>query len=57
MTEEKARHYAKALAQGMDIAFCVVRSSAGRFLPVQKPSDGCEVLVMITPPDGVGEAP
>jgi hypothetical protein len=46
MTEEKARHYAKALAQGMWITFCAIRSSAGRFLPVQKPSDDCKILAI-----------
>jgi hypothetical protein len=47
MTEEKACHYAKALAQGMGITFYVVRSRAGLFLPVQKPSDDCEILATI----------
>ena len=39
MTKERARHYAKALAQGMGITFYVVRSREGRFLAVQIPSD------------------
>ena len=39
MTEEKARHYARTLAEGMGITFYVVRSRDGRFLPVQLPSD------------------
>jgi hypothetical protein len=29
MTEDKARHYAKALAEGMGITFYVVRSREG----------------------------
>jgi hypothetical protein len=39
VTEEKARHYARTLAEGMVITFYVVRSRDGRFLPVQLPSD------------------
>jgi hypothetical protein len=39
MTEEKARGYAKTLAQGIGITFYVVRSPEGRFLPVELPSD------------------
>jgi hypothetical protein len=39
MTEEKAHHYARTLAEGMGITFYVVRSRDGRFLPVQLPSD------------------
>ncbi len=34
MNEEKARHYAKALARGMGITFYVVRSREGRYLSV-----------------------
>jgi len=44
MTEERARHYAKALARNMGITFYVVRSREGRFLAVQIPSDDCEIL-------------
>ena len=50
MTEEQARSYAEALALGMGITFYVVRSREGRFLPVQLPSDDCEILTTITPP-------
>jgi hypothetical protein len=53
MTEEKARHYPKALAQGMGITFYVVRSREGRFLAVQLPSDDCEILATVTPPGNV----
>jgi hypothetical protein len=35
MTEERARHYAEALAHSMGITFYVVRSREGRFLTVQ----------------------
>jgi hypothetical protein len=48
VTEEKARHYAKALAQSMGITFYVVRTREGRFLPVQLPSADCEVLATVT---------
>jgi hypothetical protein len=51
MTEEQARTNAKALALG--ITFYVVRSREGRILPVQLPSDDCEVLASIAPPGGV----
>src|ERR1700739_4108272 len=50
MTEERARHYAKALARGMGITFYVVRSRQGRFLAVQIPSDDCEILATVAPP-------
>jgi hypothetical protein len=50
MTEERAPHHAEALALGMGITFYVVRSPQGRFLPVQLPSDDCEVLATIEPP-------
>jgi hypothetical protein len=53
MTEEQARANAKVLALGMGITFYVVRSREGRFLPVQLPSDGCEILAMIAPPGSV----
>jgi hypothetical protein len=53
MTEEQARTNAKALALGMGITFYVVRSREGRILPVQLPSDDCEVLASIAPPRGV----
>jgi hypothetical protein len=49
MTEEQARTNAKALALGMGI----MRSREGRILPVQLPSDDCEVLAPIAPPRGV----
>ena len=53
MTEERARHYAEALAQGMGITFYVVRSRGGRFMAVQIPSDDCEILAKVTPPGNV----
>jgi hypothetical protein len=56
MSEERARHYAKAFAQSMGITFYVVRSREGRFLPVQIPSVDCEVLATVTPPENVREA-
>ena len=56
MTEERARHYAKALAHSMGITFYLVRSREGRFLAVQIPSDGCEILATVMPPDSVDEA-
>ena len=56
MTKERARHYAKALAQSMGITFYVVRSPEGRFLPVQIPSVDCEVLATLTPPENVKKA-
>lgn len=57
MTEEKARHYAKVLAQGMGITFYVVRSREGRFLAVQLPSDDCEILAKVMPPISVHDSP
>jgi hypothetical protein len=51
MSEERARHYAKALAESMGITFYVVRSPEGRFLPVQVPSVDCDVLATVTPPE------
>ena len=57
MTKERARHYAKALAQGMGITFYVVRSREGRFLAVQIPSDDCEILATFTPSGDVPAAP
>jgi hypothetical protein len=57
MTEERAHHYAKALAHSMSITFYVVRSGEGRYLSVQIPSDDCEVLATVTPPDSVNEDP
>jgi hypothetical protein len=50
MTEEAARRAAKLLALGMGITFYVVRSSQGRFLAVQIPSDDCEILARVAPP-------
>jgi hypothetical protein len=49
MSEERARHYAKALAQSLGVTFYVVRSREGRFLPVQIPSVDCEVLATVRP--------
>ena len=56
MSEERARHYAKAFSQSMGITFYVVRSPEGRFLPVQIPSVDCEVLATLTPPENVKKA-
>jgi hypothetical protein len=53
MTEEKARHYAKALAEGIGIIFYVVRSRERGFVPVQIPSDDCKILATINPPNSV----
>jgi hypothetical protein len=53
MTEERARHNAKALADGLGITFYVVRSREGCFLTVQTPSGDCEILDTVTPPDRV----
>jgi hypothetical protein len=50
MTEEQARSYAETLATGMGIIFYVVRSPTGQVLPVQQPSDDCEILATIAPP-------
>ena len=55
MTEERARHYAKALAQSMGITFYAVRSREGRFMAVQIPSDDCEILATVMPPDSVNK--
>ena len=57
MTEERARHYARALARGMGITFYVVRSREGRFLAVQIPSDDCEILATVAPPRSVRDTP
>jgi hypothetical protein len=53
MTEERARHYAKALARNMGITFYAVRSREGRFLAVQIPSDDCAILATVVPPCSV----
>ena len=55
MTEERARHYAKALARRMGITFYVVRSREGRVPAVQIPSDDCEILAKIRPPRSTRE--
>jgi hypothetical protein len=57
MTEEKARQHAKALAQSLGITFYVVRSREGRYLSVQRPSDDCEILATVAPPDSVYDTP
>ena len=57
MTEKRARHYAKALAQGMGITFYAVHTREGRFLAVQIPSDDCEILATATPPSSENESP
>jgi hypothetical protein len=56
MSEERARHYARAFAQSMGITFYVVRSPEGRSLPVQIPSVDCEVLATVTPPENMKDA-
>jgi len=53
MTEEKAHHYAKVLAQSIGITFYVVRSREGRFLAVQIPSEDCKILARVAPPSSV----
>jgi hypothetical protein len=53
MTEDKARHYAQALAESMGITFYVVRSPEGGFLAVQIPSVDCEILATVKPPTNV----
>ncbi len=50
MTEEQAGHQAEALAQSMGITFYVVRDRQGQFLPVQLPSDDCELIATVAPP-------
>jgi hypothetical protein len=57
ITEEKARQHAKALAQSLSITFYVVRSREGRYLSVQWPSDDCEILTTVAPPDSVYDTP
>jgi hypothetical protein len=52
MTEERARHYAKALARSMGVTFYAVRSREGRFLAVQVPSDDCKILATFTSTNG-----
>jgi hypothetical protein len=55
MTEEEAGRKAQGLAWCMGITFYVVRSPEGHFLPVQRPSDGCEILYTVPPPLSVHE--
>ena len=50
MTEERARHYAEALAHSIGITFYVVRNREGRFLAVQIPSDDYKIVATVTPP-------
>jgi len=50
MTEEKARHDAKTLAQGMGITFYVVRSREGRFLAAQRPPTTVKSLLRLPHP-------
>jgi hypothetical protein len=57
MTEERARHYAKALARNMGITFYAVRSREGRFMAVQVPSDDCKILATLMPPRSANEDP
>ena len=55
MSEEAAYRTAEALALGMRITFYVVRSSQGRFLAVQIPSDDCQILATVTPPKSAND--
>jgi hypothetical protein len=50
MTEEQARSPPKRSRSDGGIPFYVVRSAAGRVLPVQRPTDDCEILATIAPP-------
>jgi hypothetical protein len=50
MTEDEARDKAQGLARCMGIAFYVVRSSEGDIVPVQVPSDDCDILARVPPP-------
>jgi len=55
MTEEKARHYAKALARhGHNLQRDTQPRS--RYLSVQIPSDDCEIFTSVTPPSSVHES-
>ncbi len=56
MTEERACHYAEALALSMGITFYVVRCG-DRFLPVQLPSDDCIIFAKFEPPGGAPDQP
>ncbi|HEY1258460.1 MAG TPA: hypothetical protein VGF34_04365 [Stellaceae bacterium] len=53
MTQEQAHTHAAALALGLGITFYVVRSPQGRYLPVQRPADDCEILATVNPPSGI----
>ena len=53
MTEDKARHYAKVVADVVGITFYVVRSGEGGFIPVQIPPNGCEIIATVSPPSTV----
>ena len=55
MTVETARRTAKLLARGMGITFYVVRSRYGRFMAVQLPLDGCQILATVPPPKRANE--
>jgi hypothetical protein len=50
MTQEQAHTHAAALALGLGITFYVVRSREGRYLPVQRPAEDCEILATVKPP-------
>jgi hypothetical protein len=52
MSEERARHYAKALALSMGVTFYAVRSREGRFLAVQVPSDDCKIVATFASTNG-----
>jgi len=51
MTEDEARNQAEGLALSMGITFFVVRAPDGDFLPVQLPSDDCEIIATVEPPE------
>lgn len=53
MTEQEAREKAEGLAFAMGIRFYVVRSPEGDFQPVQTPSDDCEIIATVSPPNSV----
>jgi hypothetical protein len=55
MSVEAAHRIAKVLARGMGITFYVVRSRSGRFMAVQIPSDGCQILATVAPPKGADD--
>jgi hypothetical protein len=51
MTEEAARRTAKMLAREFGITFYVVRSGKCRFWVALLPSNDCEVVAAVAPPE------